>query len=238
MAVITVSDSVKNLKGAEYVANSVKELVSGAGGGAVVKDEGGRVTVKISCPDRFKEVVRAETLDKVADVVAIYYKYDYFKTAVNLYGLTPEEKEILFTGLIAADLEDDKKYAAARLGLKEEISVDGVFNFMLIPLKRKWEDVASYLPSRFKGEQLKDFMTYLLERKSKRVYVDSGRVYDWHFRRLKRSDLLSGENIKIVREVLLSNCGEVELSGNLPERDEKYLKEYYGDKVFFSKSDR
>lgn len=237
MAIITVSDCAKNIKGAEYIASSVKELVSGAGGGASVIEAGGRVTVKINCPDRFKEVVRAETLDKVADVVAIYYKYYYFKTAVTLYGLTPTEKEILFTGLIAADLEDDKRYAFSRLGLKEEISVDGVFNFMLNPLKRKWADVASYLPARFRGEQLKDFMTYLLERKSKRVYVDCGRVYDWHFRRLKRSDLLSGENVKIVREVLLSNCGEVELSGNLPADDEKFIKEYYGDKVFFSKNE-
>ena len=68
----------------------------------------------------------------------------------------------------------------------------------------------------------------------KRVYIDGGKVYDNHYRRLKRSTLLDGEDMKIIREILLSNCGEVELSGKIPEKDEYYLKEYYNDKIFFS----
>ena len=59
-------------------------------------------------------------------------------------------------------------------------------------------------------------------------------MYDSHYRRLKRSSLLEGDEIKIVREVLLSNCGEVELSGAIPKEDEYYLKEFYTDKIFFS----
>ena len=70
--------------------------------------------------------------------------------------------------------------------------------------------------------------------KKKKVYIDGEKVFDTHFRRLKRTDLLGGENVKIIREVLLSNCGEIELSGNIPSDDEKYLKEFYGDKITFS----
>jgi hypothetical protein len=66
------------------------------------------------------------------------------------------------------------------------------------------------------------------------VYVDSGKVYDSHYRRLKRSSLLDGEGVKIIREILLSNCGEVELNGSLPKEDEYYLKEFYSDKIIFS----
>ena len=72
------------------------------------------------------------------------------------------------------------------------------------------------------------------ENKKKRVYIDNGRVYDSHYRRLKRSSLLDGDGVKIIREVLLSNCGEVELSGSIPKDDEFYLKEFYNDKIFFS----
>ena len=53
--------------------------------------------------------------------------------------------------------------------------------------------------------------------------------------RLKRCMLLDGDNIKIIREILLSNCGEVELSGDIPKDDEYYLKEFYNDKIYFSK---
>ena len=56
------------------------------------------------------------------------------------------------------------------------------------------------------------------------MYIDGGKVYDNHYRRLKRSSLLGGENIMIIREVLLSNCGEVELFGDIPKEDEYYLK--------------
>ena len=84
------------------------------------------------------------------------------------------------------------------------------------------------------SRQLKDFISYMLEGRKKRVYVDDGKVYDAHYRILKRCALLGGEGARITREVLLSGGGEVELSGRLEEEDEYYLKEYYGDKIFFS----
>ena len=84
------------------------------------------------------------------------------------------------------------------------------------------------MPTCFVNSQLKDFISYLLENKKKRVYVDCGRVYDAHFKRLKRCSLLGGgDKVSIVREVLLSNCGEIELTGPLPADDEFYLKEFY-----------
>ena len=144
------------------------------------------------------------------------------------------EKEILLTSLIAADLDDDKRYAFDRIKHFRDIAVDGIYNFRLKPLKKKWEDIVSYIPTCFMNEQLKEFISYLLENKKKRVYVDSGKVYDSHYRRLKRSSLLDGEGVKIIREVLLSNCGEVELNGSLPKEDEYYLKEFYSDKIIFS----
>jgi hypothetical protein len=39
------------------------------------------------------------------------------------------------------------------------------------------------------------------------------------------------EDGKIIREVLLSGSGEVELCGQLSPTDEYYLKEFYGDRV-------
>ena len=107
---------------------------------------------------------------------------------------------------------------------------------LLIPLKKKWQEIVTYIPTTFMGSQLKDFMSFLLENKKKKVYVDSGRVYDSHYRRLKRCSLLGGEGVNVVREVLLSGCGEVELSGKIESDDERYLKEFYGDRVYFATS--
>jgi hypothetical protein len=89
------------------------------------------------------------------------------------------------------------------------------------------------MPPSFINSQLKDFITFLLENKKKRSYIDSGKVYDQHFRRLYRCSLLGGDKAKITREIILSNCGEIEINGSLSPDDEFYLKEYYKDKIYF-----
>ena len=170
----------------------------------------------------------------MAEILAIKYKYEYFKKQVPACGLSAIDREILLTSLIAADLEDDKKYTYERLKNYSEIAIDGVFNFRLKPLKKKWQDVADCIPHLFLNSQLKEFISYLLENKKRLVYIDNGRVYDSHYRRLNRSELLGGESVKIVREVLLSNCGAVNICGQIPKDDEYYLREYYSDKVTFS----
>jgi hypothetical protein len=192
--------------------------------------------LSVNCPVDYADVVVAEIKDKVAEIIAIKYKYDFFKSVLRVGGLKSVEKEILFASLIAADLDDDKKYAFDRIKNLQEIAVDGLFNFRLKLLKRKWQEVAECIPQCFLNTQLKEFITYLTENKKKRVYVDGETVYDSHYRRLKRTSLLGGENAKIVREVLLSNCGEVELNGQIPSEDEFYLKEYYCDKIFFTRA--
>ena len=61
-------------------------------------------------------------------------------------------------------------------------------------------------------------------------------MYDKRYNLLKRRELLSGDSGKlpIVKEILLSSAGEIELASKLPIDDERYIKEYYGDRVLFS----
>jgi hypothetical protein len=209
--------------------------MSQVGGRAEIKHSGSRAVLNVTCDEQFYQLLKCEIADKAAEIVAINYKYDFFKNNVKLAGLNSTEYEILMASLIAADLEEDKKYSYDKMKNAPEIAVDGLFNFRMQPLKRKWVDIVSYIPSSFINSQLKDFITYLLENKKKRVYIDSGKVYDSHYRLLKRSNLLGGgDAVKLVREVLLSNCGEVELIGAIPKDDEYYLKEFYTDKIIFS----
>lgn len=233
MTSIIISERQENESNLLYVQSGAGELFSHADCSLTTKKVNNRVALTINCPECYLDIIRTEIADKIAEVIAIKYKYDYFQSAVHVAGLNSEEKEILMASLIAADLEDDKKYAFDRVKNSDEIVIDGVFNFILKPLKNKWKEVVSYIPNCFLNEQLKEFISYLIENKKKRVYIEGGRVYDSHYRRLKRSSLLGGENVKIVREVLLSNCGEVGLCGEIPKEDEQYLREYYNDKIIF-----
>ncbi len=234
MTSITISERENNDANLLYVQSSAGELFSHADCSVRSNRVNSRVLLTINCPECYSEIIRTEVADKVAEIIAIKYKYDFFKKTVSVAGLSAEQKEILIASLIAADLEDDKKYVFDKIKNCDDVAIDGVFNFRLKPLKRKWNDVVSYVPVCFLSEQLKEFVSFLLENKRKRVYIEGGRVYDSHYRRLKRSSLLDGEKIKIVREVLLSNCGEIELSGEIPKEDEYYLREYYSDKIIFS----
>ncbi len=234
MTQITVTENQYNESNLLYVQSVMSELFTHADCTVKEKVVNERAFLEVTCPEYYVDIIKAELSDKLAEVVAIKYKYDYFKKNIKTSGLSKTENEILLTSLIAADLEDDKKYAFDRIKTHEELSIDGIYNFRLKPLKNKWKDIIQYIPAGFLNTQLKEFVSYLVENKKKRVYVDGGKVYDSHYRRLKRSALLDGDGIKIIREVLLSNCGEVELSGAIPKDDEYYLKEFYNDKIFFS----
>ncbi len=234
MTKITVTENIVNENNLFYVQSANSEIFSHAHCSVNLTENDNRCTLSVDCPEEYKEIVKVEIADKVAEVIAIKYKNDFFKKRLTVEGLSTVEKELLLASLIAADLDDDKKYAFDRIKADEEIVVDGSFNFKLKPLKKKWQDVVSYIPVCFMNYQLKEFIGYLLENKRKFVYIESGRVYDNHYRRLKRSELLDGDGALITREILLSNCGEIRLSGSLPKDDEFYLKEFYNDKIIFS----
>lgn len=234
MTKICISDGSAGLKGLQYVKNSVSELAVKTGATVKTVAQDKRYSLIYDCPEYYADIFHAEVADKVAEVIAIGYKYDYFKKEVKTAGLNKTEREILLASLIAADLTEDKKYVFDRVKGEKNAAIDGIYNFRLKALKKKWKDVAEYIPQCFVGSQLKDFVVYLIENRKKRAYVDDQKVYDNYYRRLRRCALLGGDDILVIREVLLSGCGEVEIRGEVPKADETYLKEFYGDRVYFA----
>lgn len=234
MSQITITEKVANERNLLYVQTGLSEILNNTDCKIISSKVADRARICVLCPDEYYQVLRMEILDMVSEIITVGYKYNFLKSQVKVSGLNESEKEILLTSLIAADFYDDKRWTFDRYKDCEEISIDGVYNFRLEPLRRKWRDVASYMPNVFLSEQLKDFISYLLENKKRRAFIDDGRVYDHRYKRLKRCNLMDYKSLRTLREVLLSNCGEVELSGKIPVEDEKYLKEFYGDKIIFS----
>ena len=234
MAKIEITENNTFSDNLYYLQTSLGEIFNHADCTLRKNTVGERVKLTVNCPEYYADIIKAEIVDKVAEIIAVKYKYDFFQKALLIGGLSKEEKEILLVSLIAADLDDDKKYCFDRLKNCTDIAVDGVYNFRMQALKKKWVDIVGYMPNCFLSTQLKEFISYLMENRRKRVYVDNGKVYDGHYRRLKRHSLLGYDKLNVVREVILSNCGELEVCGPLPSEDEFYLKEYYGDKIIFS----
>ena len=236
MTKICITDGATGINGLKYIKDSMSELTAKTATSVALTTRNNRAALSFDCPEYYADIFQAEVADRIAEVIVVGYKYEYFKQAVKVAGLGSTEREILIASLIAADLPEDKKYAFDRIKTIKEAAIDGVFNFRLKPLKAKWRDVADYMPACFLSSQLKEFVTFLLENKKKRTYIDDRKVYDNYYRRLKRSTLLGGGDGEIIKEVLLSGCGEVEIRGDIPSTDEKYLKEFYGDRIYFTQS--
>ena len=218
----------------EYLYKTLEKPLKVAGGRAEIFSDKDRCSFNATVPDEAERFFRPSLEDKIADLVAINYKYEYFKRYVRPCGLEPVEYELLLSALIAADLEEDKRYAVSRLS--PPYAVDGSFIFTMKPLKRKWAEIAGYIPEYFSGGQLKDFIGYIVnERREKKIYVFSGSVYDSHYNKLDRSSLLGGGDCALTKEIILSLSGEVVLESKPSEKDEYYLKEFFGDKIFFGK---
>ena len=239
MSELKITESGAKSKNILYLYSTLNEFISGLNFKADIINGKNRCELIVDVPCGYLDAFLVEAVDKMADVIAINYKYTFFKRNIRLKGLSESERELLLTALISADLEEDKRYAIKRLKQFNEFSIDGIFNFRMKPLKEKWVEICGYIPSTFQKGQLKDFITYLIKDKcGKRVYVENITVYDKKYTPLKRRDLLFNDsgNLSIIKEILLSGAGEVELATKIDSENEKYIKEFYGEKVYFSQS--
>ena len=230
-----VTDSEYRRSGVEYVYKTLARHISAVGGSSECGVLGGRVYFVAYAPDEKGKYFRSLIEDKLSDVIAVNYKYDYFKKYIRVSGLKDVEYELLLSALISADIEDDKRYARSRLG-SSPYALDGSFFFTMKALTEKWREIVGYIPTYFAPDQLKEFVSYIVcEKKGGRVYVMGSKVYDVNYNLLNRAYLTGGDECKVIKEIILSSSGEVELASPIPERDEYYLKEFFGDKIFFGK---
>lgn len=243
MSNLFVSDCFESNNNVLYIRESLCELFFEVQKSKIIADRH-RVGLKLFAPREFFRPAVLELCDKIADVIAIGYKYEFFCKKINPCGLSVRYKELLIASLIAADLEEDKRYIRSQIQKTQSLiaptsefcfAIDGFFNFRLGALKNKWREVADYVPDYFSLRELNDFIAYLLcEKRGKRVIIDGKKVYDRRFNRLKRSTLLGGGECGVVKEAILSGAGEVEVKNPPAAEDEKLLREYFGSKVYFS----
>ena len=237
MREIKISESSSRYDNLIYVKNSLKDILEQINAKTSLQNYKNRCEFIVDIPDEYLEIFLLELRDKLADVIAVNYKHKYFKRSIKFSGLSEIESELLLTSLISADVDEDKKYVIKKLKGFSEYSIDGIFNFRMKPLKEKWKEIAGYIPSSFTKTQLKDFINYLIkDKKGKRVYVEGGKVYDKRFNLLNRNQLLTLDsgNLNVIKEVLLSGAGEVELCSPVTDIENKYLKEFYDNKIYFS----
>lgn len=199
-----------------------------------IRFQGGRVILCVRAGERALVALRAPVEDRIAEVYCVGYKYELLRAHVCPAGLTPEEREILLSAIIAADLAADKRYVLSRLAEVKEHTLDGFYLFRLRELAAKWKNIAACVPPVFSNGQLIEFMQYILGGSRGRVFLKGNEVYDARCRRLHRASLLGEKTVPdTLREIVLSGAGKVECLGKADEREERFLRRYYAGRVGF-----
>lgn len=234
MVRIEVSDKENLNKNLLYIQNTLSEVFRQTGTKVSLNVFMGRAILNIDCEDFYYPLILSEVYDKIADIIAIGYKYYFLAPLLKPVGLSKKETDFLLTAIIGADYPDDKRYILSKLNGIDNPSIDGIFNFKLKLLKEKWTEIACFMPKTFDYLKLKDFINYLIVDKNDKIFVENGKVYDTHYRQILRADLTPlDKKHKLINEIILSLPGEIELRGSIDNEDENFLKELFGSKIIF-----
>lgn len=233
---IVVSEKERNARYIAYVYTSLMPYIEACGAKSSLTFGGERIGLTLRADKKYESYLRRFAEEKIAETVAVGYKYEIFRRELHPAGLNAEEREILFAALVAADFADDKRYVFARLRGASVYSVDGFFAFRLGALLRKWKGIVGCVPPYFTREKLSAFMRYLLrEDAGEKVIVRGADIFDGKYHKLRRATLIEegATDMNAIREIILSGAGEVECVGVPPPGQEKFLRDYFAGKVSF-----
>ncbi|MBQ8322436.1 MAG: hypothetical protein IJX91_00555 [Clostridia bacterium] len=214
-----------------YLYGKVRERFSFLPSSCDLQKEGDHAEIAFRTERAYCPYVRKFAEENIADVIAVGYKYAYFDKKLLLPLLSPARKRLLLTALVAADYRDDRAYALRRLGGFESYSLDGVFHFRLRELKRRWENVAEYVPTDMGDASLDGFLEFLTEDGEGKLFLKDGKVYDEEYRPLSKSKLTGKESA--IGEILLGGAERVYCFGETDRETAAFLRKYYGSKAIF-----
>lgn len=214
-----------------YLYGKVKERFSFLPSICNLQKEGECTSIAVKAERAYCPYVRRFAEEHIADVLAVGYKYEYFRSRLPLPVLTPQQRRVLLTGLVAADYKEDRAYIQRRLRGFSSYCLDGFFHFRLQELKKRWEGIAEYVPTDM-GERAADgFLEFLAEDGEGKLFIKAGKVYDEEYRPLTRS-LLTGVG-SVIGEILLGGAGRVYCFGETDGETRAFLEKYYKEKTVF-----
>jgi len=233
MALINISDKEQNSNNLLYIQKNLCELFRQTSSKFSVSVYAKRTVLSVNVNDYYETLIKNEIAGCVSEVLTIFYKYEFLKKRIFTAGLNREDNDILLSGIIACDYYQDYEYILRKIGEFDDIAIDGIYNFKLKALKERWQEITEVFPPSFTKLELKDFIGYIQKGLKNKIFIEDGKVYDEHFKRLNRSELI-GNEFSVIKEALLSNAGKIELLSKEKMPFENDLKLYYGDRVTFS----
>ncbi len=214
-----------------YLYGKVRDRFSFLPAECGLEKQGERTEIAFKTEREYCPYVRKFAEEHIADVIAVGYKYDFFKERLPLPLLSVGQKRLLLTALVAADYREDRAYVARRLRGFGSYCLDGVFHFRLQELRKRWEGIVEYVPADMGESAIEGFLEFLVDDGEGKLFLKNGKVYDEEYRPLSKS-LLTGVESPI-GEILLGGAEQVYCFGDVDEQTRAFLRKYYGQKAVF-----
>lgn len=150
----------------DYLERNLTVPVASSNGIMAKRKGEKRSYLSVACEETYKRQLADAVTDKVADVLCLGYKNAFFKEKLRIYNNNFLSNTLVST-MCVFDNNLDKKTAKKLLNGMDTIAVDGVYNFRLNCLKRKWNEIITL--SNANGVILSDeytmreFLSFLLE---------------------------------------------------------------------------
>ncbi len=214
-----------------YLYAKVRERFSFLPSSCDIERRGDSTEIAFKTDKEYCPYVRKFAEEHIADVISVGYKYEFFEKRLALPLLSEMQKRLLITALVAADYRDDRAYVSRRIRGSAKYCLDGVFHFRLRELKKRWENIAQYVPAEMSEGSMEDFLSFLAEDGEGKLFLKNGKVYDEEYRPLTKS-LLTGVESPI-GEILLGGAERIYCFGEVDEEIRAFLQKYYGEKAVF-----
>ncbi len=214
-----------------YLYGKVKERFSFLPASCDMEREGARTEIAFKTEQEYCPYVRKYAEEHIADILAVGYKYAFFEKRLPLPMLSPLDRRILLTALVAADYKEDRVFVARRIRGIEQYCIDGLFHFRLRDIQRRWEEIASYVPTDMSKSAMEDFLEFSVEDGEGKIFLKDGKVYDEEYR-VQTKSLLTGVESPI-GEIILSGAERVYCFGAADNATTAFLKKYYREKAVF-----
>lgn len=147
--------------------------IKASGGITAAKECDGRLNVSVACENENKQKTVVAIRESIAEIFLTTVKLDYLNSALNMPLLKSDAYKILLHTLVAFDRDTEKEIIYSALNLGDNLALDGFFNFKLVELRKRWDDIAelavnnsAYLKS---DETLNELLKFLMSAISPKV---------------------------------------------------------------------
>ena len=150
---------------ADYVYKKMLNPVQSIGGICAIDTFNEKVTLGIAINDECYQMIENLFKSIIAEILAIGYKNKYLKENIGVDTSSLLGRVLLDTMCIF-DSRYDAKYIKKQIKDFDVISLEGCYNFRLIDLKQKWDDIIdlfnNYSDFLVEESVIIEFLNYLL----------------------------------------------------------------------------